>query len=262
MKNTLPNPVPSEPLRLGASVDKPNKIVVPLAVGLGWTADPDYIYQEKMDGCFAVKRIEHPAFGNCTLVGEQMKTGYFYAFDCLQFEGQEIRDWKLIDRIRSLERIFNAPFRNLPPKTVKLESFARGAELLQHVLERGGEGIVRKRLDSPWGAPMEACKRLETFYCVVTGINAGQSVQIARLMNAEGRMQNAENGGAALPDSSFTIQPSAFAACGSVALFGGKADRVRVGSILKIEGFGLTSAGKIREPRPFQDTPISWLVKY
>ena len=50
--------------------------------------------------------------------------------------------------------------------------------------------------------------------------------------------------------------------CGHVALRGGKCDRVLVGSIVKVEGFGLTAAGMIREPRVCGDTPTSWLVKF
>ena len=49
---------------------------------------------------------------------------------------------------------------------------------------------------------------------------------------------------------------------GRVALLGGKCDRVRVGSVLKVEGFGLTPAGRIREPRVCRDTPTSWLVRF
>ena len=59
--------------------------------------------------------------------------------------------------------------------------------------------------------------------------------------------------------SDFRLPTSDF---GSVPLLGGKCDRVRVGSIIKVEGFGLTAGGKIREPRVCRDTATSWLVKY
>lgn len=38
--------------------------------------------------------------------------------------------------------------------------------------------------------------------------------------------------------------------------------KIRLGSILKIEGFGLTREWKIREPRPDKDLPTSWLIQY
>jgi hypothetical protein len=261
MQNSLSEPATSQPLRLSASVAKPKKVVVPLSVGLGWAADPDYIYQEKVDGEF---RVAVAIYGHFPLViaGEYVRaTGRFHIFDCLERGGENLRNVPLRDRLEILDGLFPSHATRHPSHCL-VGSAYNGGMYLETVLARGGEGVVRKRLASLWGTPMEACKRLEAFYCVVTGINAGQSVQIARLINAEGRMLNAENGGPALPDSSFNLQPSAFAACGSVPLFGGKADRVRIGSILKLEGFGLTAAGKIREPRPCKDTATSWLVKY
>ena len=49
---------------------------------------------------------------------------------------------------------------------------------------------------------------------------------------------------------------------GNLPLLGGKCDRVRVGSILKIEGFGLHASGLIREPRVCKDTADSWLINF
>lgn len=112
----------------------------------------------------------------------------------------------------------------------------RRGEFLEAVWARGGEGVCAFDWDAPWGE-MLACKRLETFLCAVTGFCGGtQSVNIAL---------------------AGTGKP-----CGHVALRGGKCDRVRVGSIIKVEGFGLTAAGCIREPRPCKDTAMSWLVKF
>jgi hypothetical protein len=49
---------------------------------------------------------------------------------------------------------------------------------------------------------------------------------------------------------------------GNLPLFGGRCDRVRVGSILKVEGFGLHASGLIREGRVCKDTADSWLVVF
>jgi hypothetical protein len=45
---------------------------------------------------------------------------------------------------------------------------------------------------------------------------------------------------------------------GKVTLRGGKCDQVRIGSIIRVEGMGLTSVGKIRQPQPCRE----WIVKY
>jgi hypothetical protein len=44
---------------------------------------------------------------------------------------------------------------------------------------------------------------------------------------------------------------------GRVKMGGGKCDQVRIGSIIRVEGLGLTDLGKIREPRACRE----WLVK-
>jgi hypothetical protein len=84
---------------------------------------------------------------------------------------------------------------------------------------------------------MLAAKRLETWVCRVAGFNARQSVRIVD--NASGQER------------------------GNLPLFGGKCDRVRIGSVVKVEGFGLHHrCGKIREPRICKDTDTSWLIQF
>lgn len=235
------------------AVQKPRKILVPLVQGLAWLEEAGIVYQEKMDGRFEIRHLDYPEIlgGETILAGEKVGAE-FYAFDCLKFYGVDYQDCPLRARLAALHQALSDRV-TIGGEIIMRGIFSarNGGELLQYVLKNGGEGVVRKRLDSLWGEPMEACKRLETFYCVVTGFNAGKSVRLERLLN-------------------FAMDPGALAAyrsgrtqaCGSVSLGGGKADRVRLGSIVKIEGFGLTRAGQIREPRPCRDTPDSWLVRY
>jgi hypothetical protein len=49
---------------------------------------------------------------------------------------------------------------------------------------------------------------------------------------------------------------------GNMPLRSPRIDNIRVGSILKVEGFGLHRSGLIREARPCKDTPDSWLIKF
>lgn len=213
-------------------IQKPRKVVVPISTGLAWGNEFGFLYQEKVDGRFATQEIVDQHFVIAKLAGEQMADGTFYAFDILEYLGEDFREKQLWMRHVAFDLVMEHS--RLPDNVRRVQSAKDGGKLLAEVLARGGEGVVRKDLASPWGTVMEACKRLETFTCVVTGFNAGQSVQIA-----------------------LSGQP-----CGNVSLFGGKCDRVRIGSILKIEGFGLTRDGKIREPRPCKDAPTSWLIQY
>jgi hypothetical protein len=240
-------------------ISKPRKIVVPIAVGLAWTNEPGYIVQEKMDGMFAI-RVLGSLKCETILAGEQMRNGEFHAFDCLQYNGEDVRNLRLSERLKLLNAIFlsHSNMHLLPPEFRRVVDHADGGALLREVLARGGEGVVRKRLDGPWGVPMEACKRLETFTCVVTGMGSTQSVKISRIING-GEFREGDPSGFAEEHFYQSLETTP---CGSVKLGGGKCDRVRVGSILKIEGFGLTRDGQIREPRPCKDSATSWLIQY
>jgi len=180
-----------------------------------------HIFQEKLDGRFALREV-----GRSLIAGEQMNGGRFIAFDCLTFEGQDIRNAPLESRLDCLSR-FDFP----QPLTS-----ADGQGLLSRVWESGGEGIVCKASGSPYGQ-MLAIKRTIELLCAVSQISdTSQAVKICDAKTGEDR--------------------------GNVALFGGKIERVRVGSIIKVVGLCLTSRGLIREPRLCQDSPDSWLKQF
>lgn len=223
-----------------AACHKPRKIVVPLNVGLAWRGGGGYRYEEKMDGRFAQRR---DAETQSIILGEQMRDGRFFAFDCIMVGGQDIRRAPLRERLECLNR-----FSYLRPPC------GNGGEFLEAVLARGGEGVVAKALDAPYGE-MFACKRLWEGLCIVTGFCGGtNSVEISRQPSAV----SVED---LLKADSRTLIASAIP-CGRLPLHGGKCDRVRIGSILKVQGMNLTETGKIREPRVCSDTPGSWLVKW
>lgn len=201
-------------------IAKQHKIIVPMAVGLAWRGGGGFRYEEKMDGRFHVREV-----GASVVVGELMRDGRFFAFDCVVIDGQDIRRAPLRERLECLNR-----FSFLRPAT------GSGGEFLESVLARGGEGIVCKDLSAPYGE-MFACKRIWEGLCVVTGFNGGtQSVTIADAATGQTR--------------------------GKVALFGGKIERVRVGSIIKVQGMSLTGRGLIREPRVCTDSSGSWLHRF
>jgi len=218
-------------LKMNLEIFKPRKTVVPLAAGRVWRVEPGVRFEEKMDGRFALATFSPRGAGavESIVAGEQMLDGVFFAFDVVQYDGQDVRAWPLRERLPVLDAICQHAGYRRP------ESMAHGGELLQRVLARGGEGVVCKSLDAPYGE-MLACKRVETFQCVVTRTGNTQSVEIA---------------------DACTLAPR-----GHVALRGGKCDRVRVGSIIKVEGMGITAAGCIRESRPCKDTPTSWLIQF
>ena len=213
------------------TIRKPLKTVVPLAAGLAWPDAGNFreggIFQQKLDGCFGLS--EWPGG---ILAGEIMIGGNFIAFDCVQWQGQDVRGIPLRDRLQLRGEICAA--HGIP---IVAETIGNGGEFLRAILDAGGEGAVFKRLDALYGEPMLACKRVQDFICRVVGQNAGkQSVRIC--------------------------DPASGQPMGNLSLFGGKSDRVRPGSLVKVRGMGLTARGIIREPRPDADSHDSWLLSF
>jgi ATP-dependent DNA ligase len=199
---------------------KPTIESVPLADGLRWRAGNGWRYEEKLDGCWHVEELPHAT----TVVGELMRGGQFFAFDVLRYKGQDLRPLALCERLTVLDGM------KLPRPTT-----GSGGAFLAAVLERGGEGVVAKPLNSPYGVGWLKCKRSQVFYCRVTDLDPMR--------------------GSAILADSVTGEKR-----GKLPLRGGKFELVRVGSILKVEAYGLTAKGLLREARPDHDEPDSWLV--
>ena len=199
-------------------MNKPSFESVPLETGLRWRACSGWRYEEKLDGVWHVRQFPAGA-----IVGELMRDGSFYAFDILTCEGQDVRSLPLCERLALLDVM------KLPGPGV-----GSGGAFLAAVLERGGEGVIAKRLDAPWGVPWLKCKRSQVYYCQVIGLDQW-------------------TGSAVLADSDSGEKR------GRIALHS-RFEHVRVGSVLKIEAYGLTAKGLLREARLDRDAPGSWLV--
>lgn len=231
-------------------VRKPSKILVPFAEARHWRAGGDFLLQQKMDGCFAPLDAD-----GWRIVGERMRDGRFVAFDCLVAAGEDITRRSTRERWAALNQWFstrqNAGFQDFK---IELVPTGLGGEWVEHILATGGEGVCAKHLDAPYGE-MFVCKRVQVFYCRVIGKDDSTgSVELERFVF----------------DSGFDVQGSTvqgFAglearAAGRMPLRGNKFEMVRIGSVLKVEAFGLTEKGLLREARPDKDAPGSWLVKF
>jgi|GEM_PF-2794879 len=214
-----------------ANIAHPRKDIAPLAVGLAWGND-GAIYQEKLDGVFTLwpesgKRKAES--GNNLLAGEGVR-GEFIAWDVLAYGGEDVRALPLSARLWMRDEICR--IHHLRGVT----SYPDGGELLQAVLARGGEGVVRKLPGATYFDTMTACKRIQTWQCVVTALfPATGGARIMDAVTGEAR--------------------------GTVPLRN-RASACRVGSIIKVEGETLSAGGMILKPRPCKDTPTSWLITF
>jgi hypothetical protein len=200
---------------------------VPLKTGLRWQGGGGFIYEQKMDGKFHVFSV-----GGGIVCGEKMRNGTIYAFDIVSRDGIDVRGLPLGERLRELTGLIA----QLRPKGVLRPATGQGGEFLEHVIASGGEGVVSKDLSAPFGHGQFKCKRQENFTCLVTGLREDVgAVELADLATGENR-------GAMPLKSGFNL--------------------VRIGSVLKVVAFGLLASGKLREARPDNDAPGSWLIKF
>jgi len=204
---------------------KPTIESVPLADGLRWRGG-DFLYQEKSDG-----RHEFAELPGCLVNAERMKDGSLIVNDLVTFQGEDMRPKPTRSRWACL--LFAAAI-GFPDNT-RLCRIGDGGQFLQRLLLEGSEGLVAKPLDSAFGVGWIKCKRSQVYFARVTDLDPSR-------------------GSAILADRD-TGEPR-----GRVALHN-RFDRVRVGSVLKLEAFGLHRSGLLREARLDRDSKDSWLVR-
>ncbi len=196
------------------TIERPKFENVKLTDGLRWKGGGGWRYEEKMDGVWAVKSF----FDGSIIAGEQMKDGRFFAFDLLFLAGFDYRFMPLSKRLQALDDLQKDAL--VCHLTIQRPETGSGGEFLEYVLSNGGEGVVAKRLDAPYGEPWFKCKRVETFDLLVTD----KVCPSIRLATIEGE------------DRGWCCARAAF-------------DDVRIGQIVEVAAFSLTSKGKLREPR-------------
>ncbi len=144
-----------------------------------------------------------------------MKDGRFFAFDILRSNtGQDLTEWPISERIAALTD-FSRRFGLLTPTT------GNGGEFLEAVLARGGEGIVAKPWDAPYGTPWFKAKRRETLDLIVT--EKHQVRASIRLGTVEG-------------------EDRGWCPCGTNWFC------VTVGDFVEVSAYAVTAKGKLREP--------------
>ena len=201
---------------------KPTKQIVTLAAGLAWGIEPGIIYQRKEDGRFDPWEWSP---GN-VLACELLPDGRRIAFDALMCEGKELIGNPLYARLwhrNHMARIAGVPI---------ITTAGNGGQTLRYGLAAGWEGVCRKSLAATWYDAMEVCKKSVTLVCRVTSMGGTQSVGIADPVTGQDR--------------------------GAVTLRGGRCDRVRVGSLIRLEAMEVHPSGKLRQPTLCAD----WLVSF
>ena len=216
----------------------PQKQLVTLAEARRWRPE-DYLILRKYDGeFFALTGIGQ----SIVILAEFMRrpiSGHFYTKSDLDMFARWPGGWWAAFTVARCGRVdcLNLPtaarWAMLKGLSTKFTPDIIMAEVVTDVdtaLAAGAEGVCAHAWGEVWGK-MLAHKVEGVWLCRVTRKDSSQSVGIA----------DAATG----------------ADLGNVKLGGGKVDQIRVGSLVRIGGMGLTTDGKIRQPAPCRD----WLVK-
>jgi hypothetical protein len=212
-------------LAANAGFFRPQYSVLPLkdAQNASWRG---YHLSEKMDGVYAVRR-----FNGCTVTGESMKDGRFFAWDIPIAFGEDIRGRQCREREQALTQLFS---RLNPKLNWHRAATGSGFEFVEAVLANGGEGVVAKPFDSPFGYGWMKIKRSETHDCIVTEKHPSKlSVHLL------------ENG----------IDRGWVAILGGDYFNGFELDKISIGDVIEIECYGITANDKFREPRYVRGRP-------
>ena len=167
----------------------------------------DWHLSEKMDGVWTVRD-----FDGSRVTGETMSDGRFFAFDILTADNQDVRQCAWFDRRTALiDCAARYGFR--------LVKQGIGAEFIEAVLRDGGEGIVAKSFNAPFGVDWFRVKRSETFDCRIEAKLRG-----AVLLSLNG-------------------EPA-----GKCPLRGANFEAAQVGDIIEVRAYRRNVSGAFREP--------------
>jgi hypothetical protein len=227
---------------VGAALPHPRKLMATREQAREWQA-ADFLIQRKYDGDLSRVQLG----GGATVLAEFMRPksgGFFTAADHAMHARFPMGWWAAltVDELNG-ENVLHESTAWRWGCLRKLASFFAPDIVMAEVVTDvdaafagGAEGVVGHAWEAPWGE-MLAVKQGGVWTCRVTSVGGTQSVEIQIVQSPE----------------STVGRPA-----GRVKLGGGKVDRVRVGSIIRVEGMGLTDGGKIRQPVACRE----WLVKF
>lgn len=197
-----------------------------------------HMAMRKYDGQFATVQI-----GGAVIIAEFMRgeiSGHHYTASDRAMFARCPAGWYAAITLAAVhgENVLGLPTRTrwgilssyvsmFPPDVVMAEVVTEVAA----ALAAGAEGVCAHDWGEPWGNM--ACVKVNTIYtCRVSSVGNAQSVGIVDAETGQDR--------------------------GNVALRGGKCDRVRAGSIIRVDAMGETDAGKLRQAVPCRE----WLVQF
>jgi ATP-dependent DNA ligase len=179
------------------------------ALGFDWRG---WHISRKIDGCWRQREI-----ADSLIIGEAMRDGHFFAFDCPVAYGEDVRRRSWTERREALLEIARTF-----PAGMSIAPEGHGAEFIEAVLRDGGEGVVAKPFAAHFGFDWVKVKRVETHDCTVIEIHPFKhSVHLSE--------NGIDRGWCPCPGKSF--------------------DLVKAGDVVEVTAYGRHASGKFREAR-------------
>lgn len=111
-------------------------------------------------------------------------TPYLMVFDLLSVDGYDITKWPIEKRLEGLEAIINSRKYNHIKLVETYRDPSQFKAIYDKIIESGGEGVVLKRLGSPYVVKSRdywtKIKRFDTADCIISGITIGEGARADR----------------------------------------------------------------------------------
>ena len=197
------------------TITRPHYGTVQLAVALKYNWH-GYHLSEKADGVCTRRE-----YADCAVWGDAMRDGRLMVWDIDRAFGRDIQRLPWTERAAALDQLFA---QLTPTLNWHRCPTGHGAEFIEAVLERDGEGIVAKPFDAAFGAGWCKVKRVETHDCIIAELHP---------VKASARLEQLRDGA--------TVD------CGWVSINGRPG--LEVGIVVEVGCQSIHRSGKFREPR-------------
>lgn len=230
---------------------------VPMAIGLQWRGGGEFLFQEKSDGVWGIFDLRFTIY-ELRVNLEIMPGGELVVNDLVSVSDHSAvvscLDWPTRKRWKTLCELFRSAAvpaagmcevqcagkvqtsvagHDSAPGTgaLRLCRTGSGGEFLEAELARGGEGIVAKAWEAPFGVNWIKCKRTQTWDLVVIEKDEARGTALVKSVNQ--RISESMSG---------EIAPT-WVSCRR------EFDRIRVGEVIEVAAHSVHRSGKLREAR-------------
>ena len=133
---------------------------------------------------------------DCVIDGEQIGDAY-HAFDLIEHSGADLRSSPFLTRLEGLRTLAPLLIQGAITTSRTVTTIDEALDMMRHVEERGGEGIVLKQMDATYGSgrpnsggPALKLKFVQTASCIVMMRNEQRSVGLGLITDDDAAFED------------------------------------------------------------------------